>query len=339
MNLAEVIEPLYPIADKNSKKKIKNAKKLPAKKTVVSTFAGDGTAGFLNGPALAAKFKAPIDIVVLSDGSMYVADAFNSCIRKIEGGQVTTFAGNGNTNITDGNGSSARFKIPSRIAMDGEENLFVIDAADPRIRKITPAADVSTHAGENKFGFRDGETWFAQFGQSFGITIDIHGDIYIADSQNDCIRKISAAGLVSTLKIMSAQFRFVSGIALDKEGNLFVSDVTRIFKITPAGSVLTFVGSYVKGFADGKRAIARFSMIEDLITDDKGNLYVTDENRIRKITPEGVVSSIAGSTAGYNDGEGAIAKFDGPHGLGIDAEGNIYVADFNNRRIRKISFE
>jgi DNA-binding beta-propeller fold protein YncE len=308
--------------------------------TIVSTVAGDGTAGFLDGTALTAKFKSPLDVAILPNGVIYVADAFNSCIRKIENGIVTTFAGNGNANITNGNSSEARFKIPNRLALDIEGNLFLLDAADPRIRKITPGADVYTHAGTNVFGFKDGESIVAQFGQSFGIVADKHGNIYVADSQNDSIRKISFKGETTTIAGGAVKhFHFVTGIAISKQGDLFVSDICRIKKITSAGFVSTFAGGFQKGYVDGKGRGAMFSQIEGLAMDQRENIYVTDENRIRKVTPQGMVSTIAGSIAGYKDGDGAYAMFDEPKGLGIDLHGNIYVADFNNKRIRKISFE
>jgi DNA-binding beta-propeller fold protein YncE len=308
--------------------------------TIVSTVAGDGTAGFLDGPALTAKFKFPLDVAILPNGVIYVADAFNSCIRKIENGIVTTFAGNGNANITNGNSSEARFKIPNRLALDIEGNLYLLDAADPRIRKITRAADVYTYAGTNVFGFKDGESIVAQFGQSFGIVADKHGNIYIADSQNDSVRKISFKGEITTIAGGAVKhFQFVTGIAVNKQGDLFVSDICRIKKITPAGIVSTFAGGYQKGYIDGRGRGAMFSQIESMAMDQKENIYVTDENLIRKITPQGTVYTIAGSEAGYRDGNGASAMFDGPQGLCVDQQGNIYVADSNSKRIRKISFE
>src|SRR5688572_4378550 len=324
----------------SGKRKYAKVRSAQVQKIIVSTIAGDGTAGFLDGPALNAKFKSPLDVAVLPNGTIYVADAFNSCIRKIHDGVVATFAGNGKANITNGHGSKARFKMPNRLTLDSKGNIYTLDAADPRIRKITGDADVSTYAGTNIFGFKDGGTIVAQFGQSFGIVVDERENIYVADSQNDSIRKISFDGQIITIAGGPVkQFHFVTGIAINKQGYLFVSDVCRIRKITPAGIVSTFAGSYQKGYDDGKGAAAKFSQIEDLVIDEQENIYVTDENRIRRITPSGIVSTIAGGTAGYKDGDGASAKFDGPHGLAVDKEGSIYVADFHNKRIRKICFE
>jgi len=340
MEKIESVAVARPTQSFSFKKKYGKVRSAQVQKNIVYTIAGDGTAGFLDGPALNAKFKSPLDVAVLPNGTIYVADAFNSCIRKIHNGMVTTFAGNGTANITNGNGSEARFKIPSRLTLDGTGNLYTLDAADPRIRKITADAGVSTYAGTNIFGFKDGEAIVAQFGQSFGIVVDERGNIYVADSQNDSIRKISFDRQIITIAGGPIkQFQFVTGIAINKQGNLFVSDVCRIRKITPAGVVSTFAGSYQKGYDDGKGAAAKFSQIEDLVIDEQENIYVTDENRIRKITPSGIVSTIAGGTAGYKDGDGASAEFDGPQGLAVDKVGSIYVADFNNKRIRKISFE
>ena len=324
----------------SSNKKLENLQFQKLKKVIVSTIAGDGTAGFLDGLALNAKFKSPIDVAVLPNGVVYVADAFNSCIRKVQHGMVTTFAGNGNANITNGNGSEARFKIPNRLALDVKGNLYLLDAADPRIRKITPVANVYTYAGAGIFGFKDGDAINAEFGQSFGIVTDQQGNVYVADSQNDSIRKISLEGAVTTIVGATIKhFHFVSGIAINNQGDLFVSDVCRIKKISPAGIVSAFAGNYQKGYVDGKGQIAMFSQIEDLVMDQQENIYVTDENRIRKITSRGTVSTIAGGLAGYKDGDAATSQFDGPRGLTLDLQGNIYVADFNNKRIRKISFE
>ena len=139
----------------------------------------------------------------------------------------------------------------------------------------------------------------------------------------------------------AAQFFNPGGIAIDQQGNLYVSDRGnyRIRKITPGGQVSTFAGSGLQGDEDGTAALARFNAPLDLVIDNEGNLYVTDNHRIRKISAQGVVSTVAGSTPGYADGDGVSAKFYYPAGMGLDAQGNIYVGDLLNNRIRKISFE
>lgn len=323
------------------------------KKVVVTTVAGS-TEGFTDGPLLSAKFRLPADVLVAPDGTIYVTDLFNSRIRKITGGQVSTFAGGTTTlGIVNGNGPLARFIDPTGIAMDATGNLYTSDGSDPRIRKISPVADVSTYAGIATPGFNDGSADAAQFNKNrWGIVADVQGNIYLADAGNNRIRKISISGQVTTIagsgiagfkddNGTEAQFFNPGGIAFDQQGNLYVLDIGnfRIRKITPSGQVSTFAGSGIKGNADGNAGTAQFFEMFDMVIDKQGNLYVTDNHRIRKISPQGVVSALAGSTVGYADGDGLSAKFHYASGLAIDAQDNIYVADAFNSRIRKISFE
>ena len=176
--------------------------------------------------------------------------------------------------------------------------------------------------------------------------------MYISDTFNGRIRKISLSGQVSTFAgkeavgfvdgdTSVAQFRYADGILFDKQGNMFVADNGNfcIRKITPAGIVSRFTGTGTIGTADGGAGTAQFHYINDMVMDKDGNIFLSDENRIRKVTPEGVVSSIAGGDAGYVDGDGATARFNYPAGMAIDGEGNIYVADALNNRVRKLSFK
>jgi sugar lactone lactonase YvrE len=298
-----------------------------------------------------AKFHFPNDVAVASDGSLFVSDGDNRLIRKIAGGQVSSFAG-GAFGIVDGIGSLAQFKFPTSVAIDDRGNIFSADARDPRIRKISGGAEVTTFAGAADEGFADGLGGAAQFRGENNIATDEAGVVYISDAQNNRIRKIVEPGLVSTVAgteeagfkdgpgNMSA-FNFPDGIAVDKQGNIFVSDGSNfcIRKITPDGQVSTFAGKKQEGHRDGDAATALFEFPGDMVIDQQGNLYVIDISTIRKISPLRVVSTIAGSTDGFQDGDGASAKFFTPYGLGIDAQGNIYVADTNNNRIRKISIE
>lgn len=323
------------------------------KKWVVTTVAGNGTASFVNGPVLSATFHFPVDVAVAPDGTMYVTDILNFCLRKIAAGQVSTFAGGSGFDIINGNGLSAQFKNPYSVALDANGNLYTSDDNDPRIRKTSQAKDVSTYAGTATEGFADGDAGTARFFPGSYNVADAHGNIYISDARNNRIRMVSVNGEVSTVagssvsgfndgNAGSAKFSFPAGIALDKQGSLYVADRFnfRIRKITREGVVSTIAGSGVQGDRDGTAGEAQFSLdIRDIVVDEPGNLYLSDGNRIRKITPQGVVSTIAGSTAGFADGDGSSAKFNFPNGLTIDAQGNIYVADLSNNRIRKISFE
>jgi hypothetical protein len=321
-------------------------------KWIVSTVAGNGLALFADGPATTAGFRAPLDIAVTPEGIVFVADALNHRIRKIQDGQVSTFAGIGIQDTTSGNGNIAGFALPSFLVLDKNGNLLLLDVLDPRVRKLSPGAFVSVVAGNGVNGFVDGPAQAAEFGsECLGITSDDQGNAYVVDWRNRRIRKITAEGLVTTIAGNgkagfingngdSAEFLNPSGIAMDNQGNLFVGDQTCIRKITPEGTVSTFCGSSsAPGYKDGEADVALFSSINDLVIDNQGNIYASDADRIRKITPAGVTSTFAGSVAGYNDGDATSARFNGPVGLAIDKQGSIYVADDHNNRVRKISFE
>jgi len=319
------------------------------KKWIVTTIAGDGSPSYADGPALSASFRAPQDVAVTPEGELYVADALNHRIRKIAGGLVSTFAGSGTEDTVSGTGINAGFAHPFRITADKFGHLFTLDVSDYRVRTITAAALVTVAAGSGVRGFADGARTTAKFGVCTGIAADEWGNVYVADDDNKRIRALALNNDVLTIAgtgqsgtangaVNAAQFTFATGIVMDGHGSLFVADQGRIRRISQ-GVVSTFVGSIQTGYADGPATAARFKFIEDMAIDDKGNIYVTDDNRIRKITPNGDVTTIAGSTAGYKDGEGPNAQFNGLNGLDIDKNGNIYVADNFNNRIRKISYQ
>ena len=322
------------------------------KKWIVTTVAGKGSAGFSDGLLLSAEFNSPTDIAVAADGTLYVTDAENNRIRKIKLGQVSTFAGNGHNSFANGNGMSAQFTFPFSVTLDKMGNLFVSDN-DPRMRKISPAADVSTLAGTSTQGFADGNADTALFYPGNTMIADSQGNIYLSDDYNCRIRKINANGQVTTVagdgevgfkegNGNEAEFHFPGGIVIDHQGNLFVADRgnDRIRKITADGQVSTFAGNGIQGEVNGVGVAAQFIRLSDLVIDSNDNLFATDGHSIRKITPEGIVTTIAGvTTPGYKDGDGVSAAFNFPSGLGIDDQGNIYVADTYNNLIRKISFE
>ncbi|MBS1661907.1 MAG: hypothetical protein JST68_12745 [Bacteroidetes bacterium] len=319
----------------------------------MSTVAGDGSDDFADGAALSAKFHTPIDIAIGPDGALFVVDYLDHRLRKIANGQVSTVAGNDNFGIVNGKGTAAQFKNPYRIVTDPSGNCYIIDEVDTRIRKVTPDGTVSTYAGTPTQGYQDGDALTAQFKvNAEGLASDGSGNIYLGDTFNGRIRKISSSAQVSTIAgdgseglrngdHGSAQFRFPGGVTCDKQGNLYIADEGNfvIRKITADGTVSTLAGSGARGVADGAGDKANFDNLWDIAADSKGNIYVIDDDMIRKVGPDGTVSTVAGSSKGYADGDGPAAKFTAPSGLAIDAADNIYVADANNNRIRKITFQ
>lgn len=281
--------------------------------------------------------------------------------------KITTIAGSGGVNggYADGTGTASAFKYAYNIVMDASGNLFVNDQQNFRIRKITPSGVVTTFAGSGINGYVDGTAASAQFGYMEGMAIDASGNLYISDNSNYVIRKITPGGVVSTYAgtgqsglvdgpIATAQFGSPYGLTIDKTGNMFVADNNNnvIRKITPNGIVSTYAGTphqvhYITSVYNGPASGAVFGLlIAGLTTDPSGNLYVADQinNFVWKITPAGIASTWAGDGATaystfvpYLDGIGTTAEFYDPTGLSSDAMGNIYVADQNNNRIRKIT--
>src|SRR6266550_4636243 len=283
-----------------------------------ATFAGlpPGTA---DGTGSAARFNSPSGVAVDSAGNTYVADTVNSTIRKITpAGVVTTFAGMaGSTGSANGTGNAARFNGPVAVAIDSVGNIFVADTNNHTIRKITPARVVSTFAGSaGNDGSANGTGSTARFGFPSALAVDSANNIYVADTGNSTIRKITPARLVSTFAGLAgntgsangtgsaARFNFPSGVAVDRAGtgNIYVGDTNNftIRQITPAGVVTTLAGSPgVRGGANGTGSAATFYLPLGMAVDSAGNIYVADADvcTIRKIAPGGVVSTFAGSFA------------------------------------------
>jgi len=320
----------------------------PTLTAIVSTFAGS-TKGFADGIGRAAQFDQPHGIALDATGNLYVSDSGNNRIRKITPtGEVSTFAGSGVQGFADGVGSAAQFHWPWGIAIDAAGNLYISDNGNNRIRKITPAGEVSTLAGST-WGDADGTGSAAQFKSPLGIAIDATGNLYVADSVNSRIRKITPAGEVSTLAGSTwgdadgtgsaAQFVKPHDIAIDGATNLYVTDLYRIRKVTPAGEVTTIAGSGEQGFDDGQGSAARFRYPGGIAIDTTGNFYVVDTGNkyIRKVTPAGEVVTLHGTTEGYADSAGNTERFEFPWGIVMDSTANLYVVD--SYRIRKMVME
>ena len=266
---------------------------------------------------------------------------------------VSTFAGSGTDSETDGTGTAASFNNPRGLAVDVSGNVYVADYGNHKIRKITPSGVVSTFVGSVTQGSTDGIGTAASFNYPRGLAVDASGNVYVADTNNHKIRKITPSGVVSTFVGSvtqgstdgigtAASFRYPNEVAVDVSGNVYVADRNnhKIRKITSAGVVSTLAGYGTQGATDGTGTAASFNYPSGVTVDASGNVHVADTNnhKIRKITPAGVVSTLAGSgDAGATDGTGTAASFFNPYGVTVDASGNVYVADKNNNKIRKIT--
>jgi len=328
---------------------------LSAITTNVTTFAGNGTAGYLDAMGLAAEFNSPQGLSVDGNGNVYVSDGF-SLIREITpSGAVTTVAGGLTIGYTDGAGATAQFYGPAGSAFDTQGNLYIADVGNNVIRKVTPGGVVSTYAGTGNAGYRNGAATSAHlnntsdslaiFNNPQGVAVDAAGNVYVADRGNSVIRKITPAGRVTTLAGArsrgfidatdeSAAFNNPSGVAVDASGNVYVADQgnSSLRKITPAGVVTTIVGN------PSQTTILNYPSA--IAIDKTGNVYIADEGgRIFEFTTGNSLDLLAGTSniAGFVNGSGTTALFSDPQSIAVDANGNIYVADQNNNCIRKIT--
>jgi len=365
---------------------------------IVTTLAGNGTAGAVNGAFIAASFNLPVGVSADIFGNIYVADFNNYLVRKIITTGYTLSAAlppgltfDGTTGIISGTPTAVS---PTTIytvtayntggSSSAPISITVSTVAIPPVpapnisyspgtlsytvnTPITPMVPINTGgilpnkvfgqtttlAGTGSAGNVDGIGTSASFNQPFGVAVDVNGNIYVVDHLNNLIRKITPAGVVTTLagsgaighadgQGTAASFNNPTGIAVDVAGNVYVADVSNnlIRKISPTGLVTTLAGSGLNGSANGQGTAASFSNPSGIAVDGAGNLYVTDlsNNLIRKITPGGLVTTLAGSgSSGSADGTGNAASFDQPYGVAVDATGNLYIADWGNNKIRKVT--
>jgi sugar lactone lactonase YvrE len=346
---------------------------------VVTTIAG-GAIGSADGPVATASFSfcalfppfppygtelgcSPSGIAADRAGTLYVADTYNNVIRTITPtGVVSTLAGAaGVPGIADGPAAQARFNWPSGVAVDGTGTVYVADTVNSTIRKISPSGEVTTLAGEPRTtGTSDGQGSAARFTLPMAITVDTSGHLYVADSGNYTVRKISPSGVVSTLAGVAGlsgsgdgggtatccpgRFAAIGSVALDAAGNLYVADRGNhtIRRVAPDGGVTTVAGlAQSSGHVDADGILARFSLPRGVAADDQGNVFVADagNHAIRKVDLAGRVSTFAGRPGipGSADGGPGDNRFHFPADVAIAGSGDLYVADSDNHVIRKIT--
>lgn len=286
----------------------------------VSTLAGDGVAGFADGPAAIARFNNPQGVAVDPFGVVYVADTDNHRIRRIAtDGTVSTLAGDGTPGFQDGAGNQARFNSPSGVAIDNAGNLYVADVGNSAVRIINPNGNVSTVAGDGTIGSSDSPN--ARFNGLTGIVVDgMTAYIYLADTGNHRIRRLDPQGAVITIAGAdrgfvdgsAAQSRFAdpSGIAVDGTGHLIVADSTNslVREVDPDAAFGGAPGSPGVSSADISPTADSFA-----------------------------VTTLAGTgDRGLTDGAGNLARFFTPRGVAVSASSAIIVADTGNHVLRRI---
>ena len=348
--------------------KLGNPPPAPTLTVVVSTLAGGGLGnpatvtspvygriGSADGAGTAASFYAPADVVLDAAGNLYISDSGNHLIRKITPlGVVSTFAGNTTGGFENGKGAAASFSSIQGLAIDPSGNIYVADPGNEVIRKVTPDGTVSTFAGTGIAGSSNGTVTTATFKEPSGVALDAASNVYVADFGNKMIRKITTGGMVSTLAGSgaigydngtgsTAPFTSPDRLVVDASGNVFVSDLSLVRKITPDGVVVTFAGNVpASGYStrvDGKGAAAGIVVAGGIAMDANGYIYLGDEEEIRIIRSDGTVTTLAGGgTGNTTDGPANKASFGILRGLAVNPAGNtMYVTDYFTSLIRQIS--
>ena len=336
---------------------------------VITTVAGNGGAGPFGdgGAAIAAQLNSPSGVAVDAAGNLFIADTQNNRIREVgTNGIITTVAGGGTPGYPDylgdgGAATNARLSLPYGVALDAVGNLFIADVADGRIREVGTNGIITTVAGNGNF-FSSGDggpATNAALSFPSGVAVDAAGNLFIADQDNNRIRQVGTNGIISTVAgngtqgysgdgraATKAELSYPSGVAVDASGNLFIADQnnSRVREVATNGIISTVAGVYTSGYrGDGGSAkTAQLSLPSGAAVDAFGNLFVADEgnSRIREVGTNGIITTVAGNgTMGYAGDGGATtdAELSRPYGVGVDASGNLFIADTSNNRIRKVA--
>ena len=345
---------------------------------IITTIAGDGTNGYTGdgGQATVAELSGPQGVAFDAAGNLYTANASSNTIRKIiSTGIVSTLAGNGTAGFSgDGgqataaelNGTGIFSQLLLGVACAGAGNCYIADAGNNRVRMVNSAGVINTIAGTGAQGFSGdgGMATAATLYSPAGITFDAMGNYYIADLGNNRIRMVNTSGIINTIagtgsngysgdggQATAAQLYFPTAVAADATGNLFIADYynNRIRMVSTAGIISTYAGNGFGsggsgGYAgDGGAATAAELFFPSGVSlDAAGNLYIADEGnqRVRKVTTSGIITTVAGNGTNSFSGDGGqatAATFHSPTGTAIDAAGNLYIADEGNERIRMVS--
>ena len=333
---------------------------------IISTVAGNGTSGYSGdgGAATAAELNSPYGVAVDAAGNIYIADASNYKVRKVNtSGIISVFAGNGTSGATGDGGAATAAELSNvvGVAVDASNNVYIADQNNCRIRKVNTSGIISTVAGNGTSGYSGdgGAATAAKLFSPCAVAVDASGNLYIADYYNNRIRKVNTSGTISTIAgtgtgsysgdggaATAATIYYPGGVAVDGSSNVYFSDTynSRLRKINTSGIISTIGGNGSAGYTgDGGAATsAEVNNPKGLVVDASGNIYFADYSnaRIRKITTSGTISTVAGSGGAgfYGDGGAATAAdLYYPSAVTLDATGNMFIADYYNQRIRKVS--
>ena len=328
---------------------------------IITAFAGDGQMGYSgdNGPATSASLNEPASVAVDSAGNVYIADTNNAVVRKVSNGIITTFAGNGTYGYSGDGGlaTSAELASPSGVAVGNNAGVFILDYANPVIRKVTGNGVINTVVGGGSgFWGDNGPATGSMFEQPLGVAVDANSNVYVADGNDNAIRKVSN-GTITTIAgngfsnyagdggpASSALGDDPNGVVVDAAGTVyFTVQGDEVVRKLSKGVISTVAGNGYYGYSGdgGPATSATLAVPQGLAIDSAGNIYIADSsnNVIRKVS-NGTITTVAGSGKwGYtgDGGPATSATLDNPVGVAADSAGNIYIADRSNNAIRKVS--
>jgi len=335
---------------------------------IIVTVAGNGANGYSGdgGAATNASLAGPAAVAADASGNLYIVDYNTNVIRKVDtNGIITTVAGNGDWGYTGDGGAAtnATFNGPDGIAVDAAGNLYIADSGNTVIRKVATNGIITTVAGNGIPGYSGdgGAATNAALYWPGGLAVDSGGNLYIADTYNEVIRKLATNGIITTVAgkggiwgysgdggaATNATLTEPTGVALDISGNLYIADTYNqvVRKVGLGGTITTVAGNGTNGYSgDGGAATnANLNVPSDVAMDASGDLFIVDSgnNVIRKVAANGIITTLAGNgNAGYSGDESAAARatLSGPYGAAVDPFGNLYIADYNNSAVRKVIF-
>ena len=333
---------------------------------IVTTVAGNGEIGFSGdgGPAVEARLKLPQGVAVDGSGALYIADTWNRRIRRVDGsGIITTVAGSGGRGYGGDGGPAVRasLNVPAGVAVDGLGNLYIAESEQNRLLRVDTSGIITTMAGNGEIGFSgDGgpavEAWL---NTPLGVTVDEVGNVYIADWGNHRIRRVDGSGIITTIAgigergfsgdggpAVEARLWHPEGATVDGGGNLYIADWGnhRIRRVDGSGIITTIAGIGESGFGGdaGPAAGAWLNTPLGVAVDTSGKVYIADtyNDRVRRVDGSGIITTVAGtgeSGFGGDGGPAGEAQLDSPRGVAVDGSGNLFIADANNGRIRRVN--